>query len=270
MTQYWVIRGSERHGPYEEGDVLEGFALGKMGPSDLLWVEGMREGVPIADVMANFGVAPPSEPPPALEPLAPSAPSPYRPPSARVDDFPEFALGDIHYAGFWVRFAASLLDSLVILVIALVLGFVLGVVMGVLRIPIGKGAQWPKVFGFAVSWLYFATLESSARCATYGKRAFHLQVLGADDLSRIGFARASARWIGRFASTLLFMIGYLLQPFTPRKRALHDYIAGTVVVVQGYYSRALVVTIVLLLLGGPIILGLLLGAGLKMLQILGH
>ena len=66
------------------------------------------------------------------------------------------------------------------------------------------------------------------------------------------------------------MIGYLMQPFTPRKRALHDYIAGTVVVVQGYYSRALVVTIVLLLLGGPIILGLLLGASPKMLQILGR
>jgi uncharacterized RDD family membrane protein YckC len=31
-----------------------------------------------------------------------------------------------------------------------------------------------------------------------------------------------------------------MQPFTPRKRALHDFLAGTVVVVQARYSRALV------------------------------
>ena len=61
-----------------------------------------------------------------------------------------------------------------------------------------------------------------------------------------------------------------MQPFTPRKRVLHDYIAGTVVVARGHYSRALVVTVVLLLLGGPIILGLLFGAGRKMLEILGR
>jgi amino acid transporter len=36
------------------------------------------------------------------------------------------------------------------------------------------------------------------------------------------------------------MIGYLMQPFTPRKRALHDFVSGTVVVVQAPYSRALV------------------------------
>ena len=77
-------------------------------------------------------------------------------------------------------------------------------------------------------------------CATYGKRAFHLQVLRADDLTRIGFLRASVRWIGRFVSTFLLMIGYLMQPFTPRKRALHDFLAGTVVVVQARYSRVLV------------------------------
>jgi uncharacterized RDD family membrane protein YckC len=219
----------------------------------------------MADVIANFGATSPSQPPPAVEPLAPAAPSPYRPPVARVDDFPEFALGDVQYAGFWVRFAASVLDGLVVLVIAVVPGFVLGFVLAVLRVPVGKGDLWPKLLGFAVSWLYFATLESGEHSATYGKRAFSLQVLTADDLDRVGFLRASIRWIGRFISTFL-LIGYLMQPFTPRKRALHDYIAGTVVVVRGYYSQALVVTLIL----GPIILGLLLGATLKMFEILGR
>jgi uncharacterized RDD family membrane protein YckC len=114
---------------------------------------------------------------------------------------------------------------------------------------------WPNLLGLALSWLYFALLESGPRCATYGKRALHLQVLAAGDLTRIGFLRASARWVARLLSTIL-LLGYLMQPFTPRKRALHDYIAGTVVVVQARYSRVLVgimiavmVLLILLIMG---------------------
>jgi uncharacterized RDD family membrane protein YckC len=242
MTQYWVIRGGERRGPYEECDVLEGVELGTVRPHDLLWVEGMREGVPIAHVIANLGAAPPSQPPLALEPIARSTRSPYRPPAARVDDLAGLALGNITYAGFWVRFAASLLDTLVILLIAVVLGVVLGFAAAAMGFRVGslRDDAWVNLLGLGLSWVYFASLESGPRCATYGKRAFHLQVLRADDLTRIGFLRASVRWIGRFVSTFLLMIGYLMQPFTPRKRALHDFLAGTVVVEQARYSRVLV------------------------------
>src|SRR5262245_28589996 len=256
MTQYWVIRGGERRGPYEESDVLEGVELGTVRPNDLLWVEGMREGVPITEVIANLGKAPPSKPPLTLEPLAPGArrgASPYRPPSARVDDLAELALGNISYAGFWVRFAAALLDSLLLLVIAVAIGFAIALIAVLLgfRASSVRDEAWTNLIGVVLSWLYFATLESGPRCATYGKRAFHLQVLAADDLTRIGFLRATARWLGRLLSTFLLMIGYLMQPFTPRKRALHDYIAATVVVVQARYSRGLVVGVIVLALGIP-------------------
>jgi len=266
MTQYWVIRGGERRGPYEESDVLEGVELGTVRPNDLLWVEGMREGVPITEVIANLGAAPPSRPPLTLEPLASGkrGASPYRPPSARVDDLAGLALGNISYAGFWVRFAASLLDGFLLLVIAVGIGAAIALVTVLLGFPLSalRDEAWTNLIGVVLSWLYFATLESGPRCATYGKRAFHLQVLGADDLTRIGFLRASARWLGRLLSTFLLMIGYLMQPFTPRKRALHDYIAGTVVVVQAEYSRGLVVTVIVLAFGIPVVLGALFGAGL--------
>jgi uncharacterized RDD family membrane protein YckC len=260
MTQYWVIRGGERRGPYEESDVLEGVELGTVRPNDLLWVDGMRQGVPIAEVIANLGAAPASKPPLALEPLAAAAASPYRPPGARVDDLAELALGNISYAGFWVRLAASVLDALVLGLIGAVLGFALGFAGRPLGFDPERDTLLFNLAGLALSWLYFAFLESGPRCATYGKRAFHLQVLGAGDLTRIGFLRASARWIGRFVSTLLLLVGYLMQPFTPRKRALHDYIAGTVVVVQSPYSRALLVAVVLVAFAVPIVLGVLFGA----------
>jgi len=244
MTQYWVIRGGERRGPYEESDVLEGVELGTVRPNDLLWVEGMREGVPIAQVIANLGTAPPSRPPLTLEPLAPgpgrAAASPYRPPGARVDDLAELALGNIAYAGFWVRFAAVMLDTLILLVIAVAVGLVLALAAGALGLGAGPSEAVYNLAGFALSLAYYALLESGPHCATFGKRALHLQVLAAADLTRIGFLRAAARWLGRWLSMILLMAGYLMQPFTPRKRALHDYVSGTVVVVQAPYSRALV------------------------------
>ena len=254
MTQYWVIRGGERRGPYEESDVLEGVELGTVRPNDLLWVEGMREGLPIADVIANLGAAPAAKPPLTLEPLAPGAPSPYRPPSARVDDLAELALGNIRYAGFWVRFAAMMLDTLILLAVAVALGLVLALLVGPLDLGVGGADAVFNMAGFALSLLYYALLESGPHCATFGKRALHLQVLGAADLTRIGFLRATARWFGRWLSMIPLMIGYLMQPFTPRKRALHDFVSGTVVVVQAPHSRALVgamigVMVLIILLG---------------------
>ena len=263
MAQYWIVRDGARRGPFEESEILEGIERGTVRASDLLWVDGMPQGVPIKDVMANFGSSPPSTPEPTLEPLTSAVSSPYRPPAARVDDFPQGAFDTMEYAGFWVRFAASLLDAVVILVFAVLIGLVVGVLSGIAGIPVKRGSVWPNFIGFVISWLYYATLESSERSATFGKRAFHLQVLRDEDLDRIGFLRASARWIGRLISTLVFSIGYLMQPFTPRKRALHDFIAGTVVVVQEPYSRALVVTIVALGTIVPIIVAIMIGMGMK-------
>jgi uncharacterized RDD family membrane protein YckC len=270
MTQYWVIRGGERRGPYEESDVLEGVELGTVRPNDLLWVDGMREGVPIAEVIANLGTAPASRPPLTLEPLAPAASagrSPYRPPSARVDDLAELALGNIQYAGFWVRYAAATLDNLTLGFVLVALLLLVGAFTGMRALL--EADLWVNGALIVADWLYFAVLESGPRCAGYGKRAFNLQVRTADDLTRSGFLRASARWLGRYVSAVLLLLGYLIQPFTPRKRALHDFLSGTVVVVQAPYSRLLVWIVAmfpLIVLAGLFMLG----AGVKLLELLGR
>jgi uncharacterized RDD family membrane protein YckC len=156
-----------------------------------------------------------------------------------------------------VRFGATFLDNFILGAIGGVLGIVLGVMEGMSgHRLIGRAGQ--VVFSVALSWLYFALQESGAECATGGKRAFHLQVLRAEGLGRISFARASGRAFARYISMLPLMIGYLIQPFNEQKRALHDYIAGTVVVVESQYSRMLlgvVMGINVLLIVGLGILG---------------
>jgi uncharacterized RDD family membrane protein YckC len=46
--------------------------------------------------------------------------------------------------------------------------------------------------------------------------------------NRISFARASGRHFAKFIS-LIFFIGFIMAGFTERRQALHDVIAGTLV-----------------------------------------
>jgi uncharacterized RDD family membrane protein YckC len=81
------------------------------------------------------------------------------------------------------------------------------------------------------SWLYFSLQEIGLRQATPGKRLFKLIVT---DLSgnRITFQQATVRYFSKYLSFYLFLMGYLMQPFTARKQALHDILAGTLVVLN--------------------------------------
>ena len=56
-----------------------------------------------------------------------------------------------------------------------------------------------------------------------------LRVVGLSG-ERISFGRATVRYFGRYISLLILLIGYLIQPFTANKQALHDLMAGTLVV----------------------------------------
>ena len=105
----------------------------------------------------------------------------------------------------------------------LVIGFVTSIVSGLL------GTDSHGIVASIISWLYFATQESSGWMATFGKRVMGLAVQGVDG-RQLSFSRASIRWAGRWASGLLFGLGYVLAAFTDKHQALHDLIAGTVVV----------------------------------------
>ena len=78
-------------------------------------------------------------------------------------------------------------------------------------------------------WIYEAAMESSSKQATLGKMALRLKVTD-EHGSRISFARASARYFSKILSRMILMIGYIMAGFTARKQALHDMIAGTLVV----------------------------------------
>lgn len=139
-------------------------------------------------------------------------------------------------AGFWWRVLASFIDLPVLIFLSVTIAFVVD-----LYFP--DGIEDPAAFGIAdktfgiicwlyftvVYWLYFALMESSRGQGTVGKMACGLKVTGLNG-KRISFLRATVRYLAKFLSFLIFLIGYLMVGLTRRKQGLHDIVAGTLVV----------------------------------------
>lgn len=139
------------------------------------------------------------------------------------------------HAGFWRRAVAWLIDGLILSPVFVVLYLS---VVGSSAVPLAMqpGGMVPfRVFPslwflwVLVPWLYYALCESSAWQATPGKLALGLRVTD-EHGRRIGFARATGRFFGKFLSGLILDIGYMLAGWTERKQALHDLMAGCCVV----------------------------------------
>lgn len=141
------------------------------------------------------------------------------------------------YAGFWRRFGALVIDSLLLSllngvcigVFALVIGatFVTG---GAVAVPIGVMMTMSAILlTLSMSWLYFTLMESSSKQATLGKMALGMVVTDTDG-NRISLLRANARYWSKILSGLFLCFGYVMAAFTQRKQALHDLIANTLVV----------------------------------------
>jgi len=72
---------------------------------------------------------------------------------------------------------------------------------------------------------------ASEKQATLGKMAMGLIVTD-DNNQRLTFGRATGRHFAKYLSGLALGIGFVMAAFTERKQALHDMIAGTLVVIS--------------------------------------
>ena len=149
------------------------------------------------------------------------------------------------YAGFWLRVVAHLIDD-VILGIGLGILLLIGVAIigvGTLR-PMfessnGENPEIPAAVismiiflgaaGLLLAWIYNAAMESSRNQGTLGKMALGLIVTDLQGRP-ISFAHASGRYFAKIISGLIPLgIGYAMAGFTEKKQALHDMIAGCLV-----------------------------------------
>jgi uncharacterized RDD family membrane protein YckC len=168
-------------------------------------------------------------------PEAPSSPA-YAPPAPAPPPGIPVPVATVTYAGFWLRFVAVLIDTVILVFVRVCTAAVIRASAGVPAWPpwrelesmqTGIGCS-QELIGIVVWWLYHALLESSAAQGTLGKQALHLRVT---DLygRRISFGRATGRTFAKVLSAIKLGIGYLMEAFTARKQALHVFVAETVV-----------------------------------------
>jgi uncharacterized RDD family membrane protein YckC len=136
-----------------------------------------------------------------------------------------------HYAGFASRFAAFVVDLLVlsgIFELALAaINFTASIVTGK-DIAYNRGNLWVVIAYLAWGFIYFAHFWG-LNGRTAGGALFGLQVLTEDGYDVSG-GRAIARTLAFPLSFLILGLGFLGILLDGRRRALHDIIARTVVV----------------------------------------
>jgi uncharacterized RDD family membrane protein YckC len=215
---WFYAKNNQQNGPVTIEALVSMLQQGHVQPSDLVWREGMGNWQPAGMVPELATVMP--APDPALGYFNPAV-GPAGPPI---------------YAGFWLRFVAYILDWILLTVVGVVVNLALGLerpMFGAHRSMPGPAfnlglVSLQSLMGWITGWLYYSLMETSKFQGTLGKMALGLIVT---DLSGqpITFGRATGRYFGKIISSLTFSIGYMMAGWTQQKQALHDMMAGCLV-----------------------------------------
>lgn len=151
-------------------------------------------------------------------------------------------------AGFWLRFVAYIIDSILIWCVQ---AFIAIPILGMIGISFAsnagnysnmdEGEMMGMVAGIIAAAgataflttilviLYFTLMESSRFQATVGKMVLGLIVTD-ESGNKIDMTKALIRNLSKIISSLILCIGYIMVGFTEKKQGLHDIIAKTLVV----------------------------------------
>lgn len=146
---------------------------------------------------------------------------------------------EYHYAGFWIRFAAKIVDQIILSVVNFVLFMAIGIVVGVMAGASHQGrgqldaASIIMVVAVYAFSIFFPAIYSgyflSRHGATPGKMACGVRVIRSEG-DPLTFWRGFGRTFAEMLSGLILAIGYIMAAFDGQKRALHDHICDTRVV----------------------------------------
>ena len=151
--------------------------------------------------------------------------------------------GAYHYAGFWIRFVAYLIDVILVGIV----GFIITLPLTFLGIgsalsinqndPSAALTALPAILAaqglsFVIRLALFIAYEAyflPKRGATLGKMALGLKVIRTDG-GPISVGLAVGRSFAYILSAIILYIGFIMAGFDPQKRALHDRICNTYVI----------------------------------------
>lgn len=131
------------------------------------------------------------------------------------------------YAGFWLRVAASLIDTVWLCLIVYTL----------LALLVGPQAMLPDApytpLRFLVAWVLPIALVIGFwlfRSATPGKMLLKLKVVDTQTLGPVPMPRLLLRYAGYYVAVAPLALGLLWVGWDARKQGWHDKLAGTLVI----------------------------------------
>ena len=142
-----------------------------------------------------------------------------------------------NYAGFWVRLAAYVIDSIIVAVVLLVVRLIW---IGVGAIISGTILDGNVLFQYSLKdivlyifkVMYFVLLTWCTG-TTIGKRLMNLKVVSADRNEKLSFVNVLYReTVGRFLCGISIWIGYIIVGIDKEKRGFHDMLCDTRVVYE--------------------------------------
>lgn len=213
--QIYVIKAGQETGPFSKEQLQSMLKAGMIALNDLAWRNGLPTWIPLHQIVhLNLTTSPVAQPAYAVQ---------NRRVILKLDQL------NGQTAGFGIRLLAMIVDVFV--------GALLGwAVFLLLVFMLSYGGKTPPsflfsfyyVFGFFFGWLYHALFESSSMQATLGKRLCELVVTN-EQGQRIGFGRATGRYFGKYLSSFILCIGYLMCLWTEKRQCLHDMMASCLI-----------------------------------------
>lgn len=240
MKWYYEQNG-QQIGPVEDSELENLFRARTIRPETLIWRDGMPNWTPYSQAKSGAAQSPSgavvcSE---CGRTFSPSDVIKYGDRYICATCKPIFmqkvregiaiAPGAMDFAGFWIRFAAYFVDSIITAGLGGVVGFAMGFAMrpttqaATLQLQIASSAV-----GFALGLAYFVFFNGKFS-ATPGKMICGIKIVTTEG-EPIGYGRAVGRYFASLLSGLLCAIGYIMAGFDEEKRALHDRICNTRVV----------------------------------------
>ncbi len=124
------------------------------------------------------------------------------------------------YAGFWRRFLALFIDSIIVGIFNISMQFI-GVSLG----------AWGLIVLPTAAGIAYEVVLIGKYGATVGKTMCSMQVITAEG-GKVSYVLALARYFAKLLSGIMLGIGYLMAAFDPEKRSLHDRICNTRVIIK--------------------------------------
>jgi uncharacterized RDD family membrane protein YckC len=140
-----------------------------------------------------------------------------------MDPSPHSPDSPVVYAGFWIRTAASLIDSILLSLVTAPL------LLLYYRPDRVRGDSTDLLLSSALSAL-LVILFWRWKQGTPGKLMFRLRIVDARTGGEPSLLQWCLRYLGYFISSVPLLLGFFWVAWDPRHQGWHDRIAGTVVI----------------------------------------